>query len=201
MARHWSRATTALALFFATTALHASDAVAKENDRLFAPWYGISVSSDTMGRSLEIYYLLSRAEKAETGNAEYWVIERYHKDARAGFGGTTLKHDWIDSRKCPSVDLVLKDISVLPKLGFTDPKSKITIIPPSDFPRLRISGPAEGMDAAGGARISRSYYAGAVAAWWAKTDENLRNCWGNQTIRGYAPRLNSPSDLAHWKDW
>lgn len=154
-----------------------------------------------MGRVAEIYYLFSRAQDGENGPGDYWVAERYYKDVRVGFGGTTLYHDWTDSRRCPEVGMMLKDISEMPKLGFSASIRKLNIIPPADFPLLRISGPSEGKEAAGGARISRSYYNSDVATWWARTEEKLQNCWSKEAIGNYAPRLNSPSDLAHWKAW
>lgn len=185
--------------------LPGSPGTATAEELTLVPWYVVSIENDAMGRKIENVFLFSRAQRRESDRVQFWIVERSLKDARPGLAGTFTSHDWIDGRKCPALTSVLTDISAIPAMRIVGANRQIAIRPPSDFPRLRISGPEDGEDTVGGARISRSDYMGGSSKWWFKAEQRLEPCWTKTPVASdtgeFSPQLDKPSDVQFWKSW
>lgn len=193
-------ATAATALAFASVG-----AATAEEELTRVPWYVVSLEHDAMGQSTENVFLFSRVEPRESGRLIFWIVERSLQHKGLSFNPPKTSHDWIDGRKCPALASVLADISAIPKMQIVAANREISIRPPADFPRLRISGPEAGEDTIGGARVSRSDYMEGSSKWWFKAEKRLEPCWTKAPVASdagqFPPWLDKPSDVQFWKSW
>lgn len=155
-------------LFSATSLLMALAWTGAQAEPPQRPFFEITVSSGFYTTAREV---ISVRSVVDEGGRSIQVAER-QKTIRQGSSGSVKSsvHQWIDGRKCPALEVGLKEIAQLPN---PSPKSAN---PPFHGAEVAVVGETSTR------KIALKDYEGPVTAWWRKLDGQLGACWGDGPI-------------------
>ena len=130
------------------------------------PIYRITEEGGGLGIFVDSVIVVTRPEDGR------WVAERRRQDDV--LSKKKIVHDWIDSRACPQLAVVLDSLATLPKNGVLTPDRARAQSLAFDVTTVSVTGPAS-VD--GETRITLSDRLGPVSDWWWRSAEILKPCW------------------------
>lgn len=121
-----------------------------------------------------------------------WVAERrFH---RTFLNEQTFRHQWIDGRTCPALEIALAGIDQLPPIKFAGP-SQTQRGGMTDIPAVTMIGPSTN-----GYPVAQTDVGGPISQWWRDSGKALEPCWSNRMVLigdGTAPaKLATDEDAA-----
>ncbi|HEY9235161.1 MAG TPA: hypothetical protein VIP08_09020 [Phenylobacterium sp.] len=142
----------------------------------FAPdFYRAHVQEYAYGRAERV--ILFRRLKRDANESPRWLVER--RERVTGHGrARPPSYEWIDSRDCDAVTLVLRRLDALPSLAVRGPTSLGSFFNPI-FHAPVVTLEASPMNM-GGSEIQLTVTdakAGPVYKWWSGSQEALEHCW------------------------
>jgi hypothetical protein len=130
------------------------------------PIYRITEEGGGLGIFVDSVIVVTRPEDGR------WVAERWREDNV--LTKKKIVHDWIDSRACPQLAVVLDSLATLPKNGVLTPDRAESRSLAFDVTTVSVTGPAS-VD--GETRITLSDRLGPIYGWWRSSEEALQPCW------------------------
>ena len=168
---------------------------------VIVPIYTVQQNGGGLGFWVEETAVLSGvyASSRTRGQPTFWIVEHNRADHDIGkytadgkmlrSAGWTVKHQWIDGRRCPALTRVISKLQVLSakveaqatadashaaaaaRLGIAQLPEPVSI-PPSDTPSVSVSGGLRDLSP-----LEAEDYGGPISKWWWEGEQELASCW------------------------